>query len=352
MQCPSCGFQNLPGLQQCARCTSRLSFDDVDVIPYRAGDRWARWRRVRLRWQRRTLLTERLGDLWDRVTRRDYWSRAAGSPDEIPTAQRIFCVAVSIVPGLGHVLTRRRLRGGCILGGYLAALIASVVFMSSAWTFFTAVALSLHTYAVTDCIFYKAGYVRRITAVATGLVVFVALALGPYRGATWFLGGFAQVEQLTVDTRSTLLDAGDVLLLTGRWNRPRYAPGDIVSYVISDQGRPHGGGWYIVGGILIDRILAGPGDRVVCKDGRLTVNGKPPPQGRGLLVDVALPGTLDLVVPQGTFFIYPSLVNVQAPRGPQETAMRLRVALVPADRIRGRVRMIISPLSRIHVFQE
>ncbi len=350
MQCPSCGFQNLPGLQLCARCTSRLSLDGVDVTPYRAGDRWARWRRLRLRWQRRTLFTERLADLWDRLLRRGYWA-GARSPEEVPPAERIFWVGASIIPGLGQIVSHRRRRGWCILAGYLLALVASVLFMSSAWMFFTAIALSVHAYAVTDCIFHRAGYVRRMTAVATSLVVFVALALGPYRGATWLLGGFAQVEQLTADTRSTFLQAGDVLLLDGRWNRHGYAPGDIVSYWIDNHGRAHGGGgWYIVGGVLIDRILAGPGDHVVCEDGRLTVNGKPPAQGRGLLAPAVLPKALDIVVKENEFFIYPSLVHIRAPRDRQEADMRLRVSFVPAERIRGKVRMIISPLDRVRVF--
>ncbi|MGB9625241.1 MAG: hypothetical protein ACPMAQ_10300 [Phycisphaerae bacterium] len=350
MQCPSCGFQNLPGLQQCARCTSRLSLDGVDVTPYRAGDPWARWRRLRLRRQRRTLFTERVADLWDRLMR---WGYRAGarSPEAVPSAERIFWVGASIIPGLGQIVSRRRLRGWCILAGYGLALVASVLFMSSAWTLFTAIALSVHTYAVTDCIFHRAGYVRRITTIVTSLVVFVALVLGPYRGATWLLGGFAQVEQLTADTRSTLLQAGDVLLLDGRWNRPRYAPGDIVSYRIEDYGRAHGGeGWYIVGGVLIDRILAGPGDHVVCKDGRLTVNGKPPAEGRGLLAPVDLPNDLDIVVEKDQFFIYPSLVHVRAPRDRPVANMCLRVSFVPAERIRGKVRMIISPLERVRVF--
>jgi len=350
MQCPSCGFQNLPGLQLCARGTSRLSFDDVEVMPYRAGERWARWRRLRVRWQRRTLFTERLVGLWDRLMRRGYWA-GTRSPEEVPPAERIFWVGASIIPGLGQIVSRRRLRGWCILAGYVLALVASVLFMSSAWMFFTAIVLSVHTYAVTDCIFHRAGYARRITTIATSLVVFVALTLGPYRGATWLLGGFARVEQLTADTRSTLLDTNDVLLLNGRWNRPRYAPGDIVSYQIEDHGRAHGGdGWYIVGGVLIDRILAGPGDHVVCKDGQLTVNGKLPAKGRGLLAPVVLPESLDLVVKKDEFFIYPSLGHVFAPRGRQEADMRTRVSIVPAERIRGKVRMIISPLGRVRVF--
>lgn len=352
MQCPSCGFQNLPGLQQCARCTSPLSFEGVDVTPYRASDRFARWRRLRLRWQRRTLFTERLSNLWDRVTFRDYWTRAR-SPEEVPPPERLFWVGASIVPGLGQILSKRRRRGWCILGGYVLALAASVLFMSSAWMFFTAILLSIHTYAVTDCIFHRAGYVRRMTAVAASLVVFAVLALGPYHGATWLLGGFAQVEQLTTDTRGTLLEEGDVLLLNGRWNQPRYGPGDIVSYLINEQGHAHGGdGWYIVGGVLIDRIIAGPGDRVVCKDRQLTVNGKPPGKGRDVLAHVGLPRDVDILVPKDTFFIYPSLVNVRNPRNQQEPEMRLRISLVPAERIRGKVRMIISPISRIRSFQE
>src|ERR1700690_575411 len=40
MQCPSCGFENMPGSEGCARCGSsmRLTTLVLDVNPPRAGD--------------------------------------------------------------------------------------------------------------------------------------------------------------------------------------------------------------------------------------------------------------------------------------------------------------------------
>lgn len=49
MQCPSCRFENMPGVTQCGRCGAHLRLGSVavaiDVHPPRASQHAKRWRR-------------------------------------------------------------------------------------------------------------------------------------------------------------------------------------------------------------------------------------------------------------------------------------------------------------------
>ncbi|GMU22169.1 MAG: hypothetical protein AMXMBFR13_22570 [Phycisphaerae bacterium] len=333
MQCPSCAFQNLPGQSQCARCGSMLAFAEVAVCPYRASDRWARWRY----WRRR----RREWPRWLRPMR-----------DVLPSSPTM--VVASIVPGLGHMLGGRRRRGGILLAAWLLVLLLWVLFLSWGWMLFGTVLLALHTFAISECFIWDEQAVPTPRQVGLSLLVFLLLCFGVYPGVGWLVGGFRQFEWVGSDIRGDVLAPGDVVMLTGRWLAPEaYGPGDMVGYAMSER---RGQGWYIPAGVRLDRIVAVSGDRVQSSGHFLRVNGRPLPPGRGLLVPTFLPEHLDLIVPPGQFFIYPTLprVNVamNAEGARREAELRLSVSLVPAERIRGRVLGIVNPLDRVRRFQE
>ncbi len=99
MQCPSCGFENIPGRQECGVCCSSLKTAPAreSVRPPRKRDRPA-W--ARLAWHVRT-------DIWLGIRWRVLeWARAAGERGPIRDVHW-WHLALAIVPGLGHFFVLR-----------------------------------------------------------------------------------------------------------------------------------------------------------------------------------------------------------------------------------------------------
>lgn len=341
MECPSCGFQNLPGLQSCARCTSSLEFEGVDVNPYRSSDHWKRMRRIRLALARSSFLARILGIPYILMS----WVRM----DCTLSIQRMTATIASIVPGFGLILLGQRRKGLWILGIYALLLLALVLFSYYDVVLISAAVLGLHTYAVVLCLFHKCEYIPRFIAFCCGMLVFGTLYSFIYPAAFYALGGIGQLQTIVNVTPNHYFEDRDILLLEGRWIASgAYHAGDIVSYNMEGAS---GQGWYIPGGVSIDRILAVPGDHVTCKKGRMLINNRPLSREHGMLVPRRLPNDYDKTIPQGYFFIYPTLPPAQYHNLPNaekvEVTMRSQISLVPEERIRGRVYMIISPLNRI-----
>lgn len=352
MQCPSCGFQNLPGLTQCARCSGMLSLAEVDVQPYRAADRWVRWRHRRWRRRNAAPLTSRIASyLRDEWERSGLGTRSRG-PDEPTMGERFKWIAASIIPGLGHLLIpRERRRGRWILGCYVAALLGSLLFMSSAWTIFMAIMLGIHTYAFIEAVFRRSPHAWW-QPMLTSLLVLPMLMYLLYQPTAWLLAGVAQLEPLGGIVESDYLHERDVVLVPGRWvAQQQFQPGDVVSYV---QPGCEGSGWYVREGASIDRILAGPGDKVDIRNSVIRVNGQILPAGQGPLKGIHIAGEHQLTVPSGAYFILPSLARLsghyRGDQGKLETEVRMRVAVVAQDRIRGRVLAVVNPINRIRRF--
>jgi hypothetical protein len=342
MQCPSCGFQNLPGLERCARCLSQLVLDHIDVHPYRASDRWARWRAWRTQGPARWLeplrwLLRRLGGL---VT-----VQRGPVPD---MARRLPSALLSVVPGLGLAACGRWRLGCILLGICLAALLGFVVFMGS-WigVLFMGLVFGVHSYAIQRCLIQRGDYVPRGMAISIGLLIFLLLYLAVYPAAGWVVNGVVRFEPLVGDLREGRLRQGDVLMVRGRWLRPpRYQPGDLVSYRIPEM---RGQGWITREGASIDRVLGAPGDHVVIRNGGLIVNGKPMLGGVRPVGGLPLPDNYEATVPADAYFILPSLpaLGGHYGQGAPVSAMIRAVSIVPYRDIRGRVIMIVGPPWRI-----
>jgi hypothetical protein len=101
--------------------------------------------------------------------------------------------------------------------------------------------------------------------------------------------------------------------------------------------------WLIRENECIDRVLAGPGDRVHWKDGKLSVNGAAVPWTP--LVPSRLQRELTIDVPQGRYLILPSTSGVNVEGIPNEQWVWL--GCFPAEEILGRVYLRINPLRRL-----
>jgi hypothetical protein len=180
--------------------------------------------------------------------------------------------------------------------------------------------------------------------------VFVFLFLGVYLPAGWLVSWVATPARLQLDAGP--FEAGDVVLyspLLRRYYDPR--PGDVVLYNHQGGGNyplppPRHGYIRIPPGQRIDRILAGPGDQIYCKDGRLTVNDQPSPL-QPLNPEARLPN-LTLTVPAGPYLILPS-AGPAIPDGLPEHLWR-ELCLVSASAIEGRVLLRSYPLTRVRRF--
>src|SRR5690242_3378580 len=114
MQCASCRFENMPGVNECGRCGSPLGLKTlaVDVHPPRAGA-WTK--RLRRMFVFRSVLYE-ARDAGRRVAR-DSWFHNFRRI-EVP-GSHWGVLARLIVPGWAHFHLGDRIRGYTYLGAYL-----------------------------------------------------------------------------------------------------------------------------------------------------------------------------------------------------------------------------------------
>jgi hypothetical protein len=222
--------------------------------------------------------------------------------------------------------------------------LAFLLFGTNVGMFLAGLAFSVHVSSCASVL--RQGGIRGLSYwVGVGMTFFV-LALGVYAPTGWLLSRAVSPSELRDDAGP--FSYGDVILYSpgSYWFRePR--PGDVVLY---EQG---GGGFQLSGnqhgyvrverGQRVDRILAGPGDRVRWENDQLTVNGQPAlfePLSSAINIP---PFALD--VPQANYLIIPST----GWRRPIELSAEdwLRLILVPRSSIHGRAFMRSYPLTRI-----
>ncbi|NLE38341.1 MAG: hypothetical protein GX621_09990 [Pirellulaceae bacterium] len=337
MQCPSCHFENMPGVEACGRCGAvlRVASMAIDVNPPRAkrkGGHWRAWYPFLRRWQSAKhgiapILTLARQGLDEFSRTRPTWGLLA----------RMF------VPGWPQFFAGDAVRGRIMLWGYLAAMPLGLLFIG---TFFGSMligsALALHASSVVDFIF--AGTARWPIRIAYLILCFVVLAGAIYVPAHW---AFSQVvvPQRIARTAPPLY-AGDVILYNpSAYVRAEPRLGDVVVYEVPAGRTPAAVGnvVYAIGGLRIDRVLAGPGQTIEIKEDGIWVDGRQSPWRP--LNEELLPLSLKLTVPDGCHFIFLST-------DPIIPAFRLmEFAVVPSNQIRGRVFMRSQPLWRLTSFR-
>lgn len=333
MQCPSCQFRNMPGVAICSRCGANLRLEslEIDVNPPRAADRNF--------WQRNLPhFTLHGGRYWPRF--RDFLTQTRISifgewdvpdVDPEPVMRRL------IIPGWPQIYCGNVRRGQLFLGLYLLFLCLGLLWMGSfLGNQMLGLAVACHISSVLDmALMGERQLFNRIKrSVTWGFIILIAIYIPAFMLITQVL------SPNVVQARMPPFETGDVLLIN-QWNTPD--PGDIVLYDIPPMridARANLGfaGILQIQGLRIDRILAGPGQRVVTKEGKLFVDGA--------LSDLypcnrerPLP-ELDVTVPANSYLILPSSdPNIPTQNMPQ-------VAIVESQRITGRVFFRNLPYSR------
>ena len=215
---------------------------------------------------------------------------------------------------------------------------------------FLGLAISVHASSVIDLVFSatQSHLLRILYCVCYGGLV----ALVVYWPAGVLASSFAVPVSIMHGTG--LLQPGDVVI----YNRSAYRssppqPGDVVVYEMASTrfSSPltrlggHQNVIYQLGGRQIDRILAGPGQHVKARDGKLEVDGEPATR-KPLNPSVGFQAG-ELTLPSDSYFIVPSEVPYLNGTVPSE--LWSYAAIVPAYEIAGKVYLRNYPLRRFAI---
>ena len=285
----------MPGSAVCGRCGTSLGLATatIDVHPPRAG-RFSKTARRAVPMRRALYSAQRMTG---RIERRWFTQ----TMPELAVLWRL------IVPGWSHLYLGQIWRGRLFLWGYLLFLIPGVLlFGSTIGSILIGFAFSVHSSAALDIVMRDTPHAtfrqRMAMSIAVSLAVGVLIYWPLWRAVTRF------IEPHTITRFSGPFEDGDVVMV-----HPRALPqvGQVVIYDIPEgrsRGNPHGHGERIIWfrGERIDRIVAGPGDRVQWDGQQLLVNGAASPWLP--LEPAALPkeGKLSFAVPADCFLILPT----------------------------------------------
>jgi signal peptidase I len=344
MQCPSCRFENMPGLDSCGRCGTALGLSTatIDVNPPRASKTAKRVRKMvprRLIYQARDVAAE--------ARRVVSGSIVDDSRVPLPTPD---VLSRLVVPGWAHIHLGMPARGQVFLLAYLPLLLFGLLYWGTGMGgILLGLAFSVHTSSVTD-ILIRQGTVRFPRIMAIAAFVSLALAVVVYVPAGLTLTQVAAPIEFTIDTPPfKRLD----VVLVNHWAFALTSPrrGDVVFYTPrnsmrtrADQNQGLGHGRYVFEeNQLIDRVIGLPGDHVICDQRKITINGeavswKP-------LLPQHMPGHLEITVPLDRYFILPT-TSVGAIRVGGSESFWKDAGLIPRSEILGGVYLLSNPLSR------
>lgn len=337
MQCVNCGFENVPGMQQCVRCQSSLALAAVDVVPPRA---------------RRRRLGSRLRRVWNPVHRamgtpvpvlHDWLSRVL--PDL--SAYRIpwRALARSIIPGLGHIRYSNRAFGWALLGGWLACFPLMLMTIGAGWDWtFVMLAVVIHVVAVLSFVGEQLTESYPVARGAFGILLFLGLWFGIYAPAGSLLGQFYHTFPVHGILGNSFIADGDALLYQGPWLRPdAFQRGDVVIFRIRAASAFRG--VYVREGYGLDRIIGVPGDTVTIDGGKVLVNGQP--AGSHEVPLGMLPAVRhEVQIGEGRYMIVPTTVPFYS-HGVDASYALVNMSQVSQYDVLGRVVFRINPLLRI-----
>jgi len=343
MECPSCTFQNMPGLTACVRCATLLDLSNVEFMPARASrGRAARRAQAAARSVRQTAADAALA-----VERRVPLGVTFGS---VSAAQLLHC----LVPGLPQIRAEfppLRLLGWAVLGVWVLFLALAGLFVGT--TFSTLLyfgLLSIHGFSISLLFSRSLQPVSIGRRFMFGIGVYICLLAlyGPALAAARSVAVVVPVNNLRP---SRLIHNDDVLLRTGRWTRPSsFNRGDIVVARII---RRNYGGLIVQEGLNIDRVVGVPGDVVESIDGMLSVNGSvAPADHQPMSTGGRLPNST-MIVPENTYLILPSMLALA--QMPNRADIATALSLYSQEDVLGRVLLRVRPWSgfgRIEASQE
>lgn len=334
-QCRNCEFHNLPGVVLCGRCGASLVLATaaIDVRPPRAS--WIQKLARRLPLYRYW---------WQFRIRSDRPASTDSRRKFVPFPSLVDLMRL-LIPGWPQIAAGQREIGLALMLGFLVILaLSGPIYGSWPGYLLIATACGIHAGGLYHAALQTGlGHERRRLRFLASLV---GVALAVYVPASYGLASL--VEPISVQLPRPPLERGDVYMIARRGRRLR--PGDLVVYQIygNNVAVRTGTRVELVQGARIDRILAGPGDRVDWTGATLMVNSVPCQYTP--LNATFRPGSFALTIPEGCYLIVPS-----TERGPVESLTVMPVGfwqslcVVPEYRIQGRVFWRSAPLARVGV---
>jgi signal peptidase I len=342
MQCPSCRFENMPGLDACGRCGTSLSIGTavIDVNPPRATKSAKRVRKLvprRLFYQARDATAE--------AHRRFTGSVVNDSRVPLPEPGVLSRI---MVPGWAHLFAGFRIRGLVFFWAYVALLALGLLQWGTEFgSILLGLAFTVHASSIID-ILLRQGSVRFPRMAATALFVFAVLSVSIYFPAGQVLMRMAAPIEYSADVPP--FKPLDVVLVN-HWafavTNPRR--GDVVFFTPIGTARrmtgPNLG--HIRYGVdeneVIDRVIGLPGDQVVIHEGKVTVNGAK--YAWASLRPERLPPHLEISVPKDRYLIFPTTSISAIDAGTPEAYWKM-AGLIPESDILGGVYLRLSPITR------
>jgi signal peptidase I len=344
MQCPSCHFENMPGLDSCGRCGTSLSLvaAAIDVHPPRASRAARRVRRVVP-----GHLVYRARDAARDASRAITGSIVQDSRVPLPEPG---ILSRLMVPGWAHLYSGLRIRGWFFLGIYCPLIILGVTrWGTPLGSIAGGLAFSVHAASVMD-ILIRQGTVRFPKMMAMAAMVSLVLAVLVYLPAGQLLMRVA--APFAYEHDAPPFRRFDVVLIN-RWAFAMTSPrrGDVVQFRPANLIR-RGPAIQTVLHVrllyeedeLIDRIVGLPGDRVVWDSGTLSVNGEPV-SWRPLLPG-RLPPHLDIAVPEDRYLILPT-TSFSAEHAVESPSFWTSAGLIPREDILGGAFLRVAPITRL-----
>jgi signal peptidase I len=325
----------MPGSEQCGRCGTslRLSTAVMEVHPPRAG----RFRKS----VRRTVPLRRAV-----IRARDAMEDAGtiGRIRQLRTLAPWPLLLRMALPGWVHFYMGQRVRGHLFLWGTLVFLVPGLLMLGTLWgSIWLGTAFSVHSWDALDAVtqtFPDAGQRDRMArsiliSILLGALVYVPVGLLLFRVA----------DPTVISLDMPPFARGDVLLVN-HLAEPR--PGQIVVYeepnfTITEHSG-HERRFTHITGERIDRILAGPGDKVIWDKGKLLVNGQLSDL-QPLNPAVTPRNRFELLVPAECFFVLPSTTPYL--RADEDDATWRGLGTVGQERVSGRVYARTNPFSRL-----
>ncbi len=330
MQCPNCGFENIPGNERCVVCETALAVKRAgeSLMPPRASDR-SFWQRMTwpITTSRAWIRTgEDLRRLRGRIAEMQTCAWLA-SPFSWMGFREFGLILLSVIPGLGHIYVRGDRRTGmCMLLGAAAALALAVLLYKTVLADLLVggvIALSMFSVCVAVDGFRPMGQdeVRFINRVGVGSWVLAA-----YVGTFWLLMLAVRPHFMMVNVRvqapGSGVESGDRLLLR---TDAVYHHGDVVAGT--------GANWTP----NVGPVLGVPGDTIRLTD-RVYVNGVP--------TSAVIPYTdeghqgsreAETVLNMDEYWVMPAVQLTG------DAEMLLDAGLMRGDRIWGRALLVIGP---------
>ena len=333
----------MPGSEACGRCGSSLTVATatIDVHPPRARPMAKRLRRALPVHRAYCGARDAVHVGNAAIAGTAFVRNASHSIAPFPALWRM------VFPGWSHFYLGQRPRARLFLWGFLVLFVPGLLLFGTTWgSILLGLAFSVHSSAALDVFTQTSGRRSVRERMVDSILVSVSLAFLVYVPAWWLLTRVADPRALELPIEP--FKVGDVV-----WVNHVGTPGvgSVVLYemagTVLERSQPHTR-YVRLEGERTDRIVAGPGDDVLWKNGQLLVNGKPSPLRP--IGDLAhLPPELHLKVPEGQYCIIPSTTIglTSADAISQWTAS----SHIPATSIRGRVYARTYPLGRFRIFR-